>query len=86
MAVPAVVPNCKQNDERSRVFVNSSLHPHIPHKTFQEEFVNEVLKRHSRITFFFKIILKVLSPLMFPFIGVPASQLSLGDGGDLFLG
>lgn len=52
----------------------------------QEQFVNEVLKRHSRITFFFKVIVKVLSPLLFPFIGVPASQASLGDGGDLFLG
>ncbi|CAN0033728.1 unnamed protein product [Ectocarpus fasciculatus] len=52
----------------------------------KEAFVEEVLKRHYRITFFFKIIVKVLSPLLFPFIGVPASQVSLGDGGDLFLG
>ncbi|CAN0560862.1 unnamed protein product, partial [Ectocarpus sp. 12 AP-2014] len=52
----------------------------------KEAFVEEVLKRHYRITFFFKIIVKVLSPLLFPFIGVPANQVSLGDGGDLFLG
>jgi len=59
---------------------------HATNTFSQEKFVDEVLKRHSRITFFFKIVVKALSPLLFPFIGVPASQVSLGDGGDLFLG
>eukprot|EP00903_Cladosiphon_okamuranus_P005824 g5766.t1 len=52
----------------------------------KEEFVKEVLKRHYRIKFFFKVIVKAVSPLLFPFIGVPASQASLGDGDDIFLG
>lgn len=69
---------------RQRI-LNVVSHVYAAHQ-LQEEFVEEILRRHSRIKFFFKIIVKAVSPLLFPFIGVPASQVSLGDGGDLFLG
>ncbi len=43
------------------------------------------MKRRARIRFFCVIMDKILAPILFPFIGVPQSQASLGDGRDFAL-